>query len=284
MAPRDYGAICPPDLVERGVWWQQQIHAAGYAGIHWPVAFGGRGLTPEHNAVWMLECAVAGRAAVPQHGRARPRRRIDPARSAPPRSRQRHLRSDVAGRAGVVPAVQRARVRAATSQASRRGPSATATTSWSTGRRCGAAAVATATGASSWPAPTRSAPKHQGISFFLCPMDLPGIEVRPLRQMTGEAEFDEVFFTEVRLPAARLLGPLHGGWGVGHGGADQRAGPHRHERDRPRTAARVDGRPVRRTRPRAGRSPTARRPADAGACRSRRWPSGRARWPRRRRR
>jgi alkylation response protein AidB-like acyl-CoA dehydrogenase len=46
-------------------------------------------------------------------------------------------------------------------------------------------------------------------------MDLPGIEVRPLKQMTGEAEFDEVFFTDVSLPADCLLGPLHGGWGVG---------------------------------------------------------------------
>ena len=47
------------------------------------------------------------------------------------------------------------------------------------------------------------------------PMELPGVEVRPLRQMTGEAEFDEVFFTDVALPAEHLLGPLHGGWGVG---------------------------------------------------------------------
>ena len=59
------------------------------------------------------------------------------------------------------------------------------------------------------------AAKHDGISFFLFPMDLPGVEVRPLRQMTGEAEFDEVFFTDVELPADHLLGPLHGGWGVG---------------------------------------------------------------------
>lgn len=45
-------------------------------------------------------------------------------------------------------------------------------------------------------------------------MNLAGIEVRPLRQMTGESEFDEVFFTDVELPADHLIGPLHGGWGV----------------------------------------------------------------------
>jgi alkylation response protein AidB-like acyl-CoA dehydrogenase len=60
-----------------------------------------------------------------------------------------------------------------------------------------------------------TARKHEGISFFLIPMALPGVEIRPLRQMTGEAEFDEVFFTDVELPADHLLGPEHGGWGVG---------------------------------------------------------------------
>jgi alkylation response protein AidB-like acyl-CoA dehydrogenase len=60
-----------------------------------------------------------------------------------------------------------------------------------------------------------AAPKHEGISFFLLDMSLPGIDIRPLKQMTGEAEFDEVFFTDVEVPADALLGPLHGGWGVG---------------------------------------------------------------------
>ena len=60
QAPRDYGAICPPDLIERGVAWQRTIRDAGYAGIHWPTEFGGRGLSAEHNGVWMLECARAG--------------------------------------------------------------------------------------------------------------------------------------------------------------------------------------------------------------------------------
>jgi alkylation response protein AidB-like acyl-CoA dehydrogenase len=60
-----------------------------------------------------------------------------------------------------------------------------------------------------------SLPKHRGISFFLLDMHLPGVETRPLRQMTGGSEFDEVFFTDVHLPAGCLLGPVNGGWDVG---------------------------------------------------------------------
>ena len=58
-------------------------------------------------------------------------------------------------------------------------------------------------------------PGHRGISFFLLDMSLPGIDVRPLRQMTGDAEFTEVFLDGVAIPADALLGPLDGGWGVG---------------------------------------------------------------------
>ena len=58
------------------------------------------------------------------------------------------------------------------------------------------------------------APKHQGISALLVPMDSPGIERRPLKQLTGESEFAEVFFTDVRVPKENLLGPLNGGWYV----------------------------------------------------------------------
>jgi alkylation response protein AidB-like acyl-CoA dehydrogenase len=57
-------------------------------------------------------------------------------------------------------------------------------------------------------------PKHQGISFFFCPMKQPGIEVRPLRQITDESHFNEVFITDAVLPAENLLGPLNGGWQV----------------------------------------------------------------------
>jgi alkylation response protein AidB-like acyl-CoA dehydrogenase len=58
------------------------------------------------------------------------------------------------------------------------------------------------------------APKHQGISCLLVDMHADGIEARPLRTLTGDDEFAEVFFDDVRVPETALLGPLHGGWGV----------------------------------------------------------------------
>ena len=59
-----------------------------------------------------------------------------------------------------------------------------------------------------------SVPKHKGLSVLLIDMKSPGVEVRPLKQMTGESEFNEIFFRDVRVPVANLLGKVNDGWNV----------------------------------------------------------------------
>jgi alkylation response protein AidB-like acyl-CoA dehydrogenase len=58
------------------------------------------------------------------------------------------------------------------------------------------------------------APKHKGISFLLVDMKTPGISIRPLRQLSGESEFNETFFDNVRVPIENLVGELNGGWNI----------------------------------------------------------------------
>ena len=58
----------------------------------------------------------------------------------------------------------------------------------------------------------QTATEHDGIGYFICPMDAEGVEVRPLVDMTGEHAFNEVFLTDVRIPADHLVGSEHGGW------------------------------------------------------------------------
>ena len=212
-APRDYGAICPPDLVDDGLAWQRRVHAAGYAGIHWPTEFGGRGLTAEHNAAWLLECALAGvppifnMVGMVLTGGALLHYGTDERKA-------QHLAATLAGEhvwcqlfsepgAG-------SDLGGLSTKAERDGDHFVINGQkvWCSGGRYSNWGILMAR-------TNPEAKKHDGISFFLFPMDLPGVEIRPLKQMTGEAEFDEVFFTDVHLPADHLIGPLHGGWGVG---------------------------------------------------------------------
>jgi alkylation response protein AidB-like acyl-CoA dehydrogenase len=57
-------------------------------------------------------------------------------------------------------------------------------------------------------------PKHKGIGFFVLDLDQPGVDIRPIRQMNGQAEFNETFLTDVRVPAANLIGGPSDGWAV----------------------------------------------------------------------
>ena len=91
-------------------------------------------------------------------------------------------------------------------------PSVTATSTSSTGRRCGRRSRTSRTSASCSRAPIPTRRAQEGITYFVVDMRSPGIEVRPLVQMTGTHEFNEVFFADVRVPAANVVGVEHDGW------------------------------------------------------------------------
>lgn len=59
-----------------------------------------------------------------------------------------------------------------------------------------------------------NAPKHEGISYFICPMDAPGVKIEPIVDMTGQHAFNQVFLDEVRLPVSNLVGDVNKGWAL----------------------------------------------------------------------
>ena len=60
----------------------------------------------------------------------------------------------------------------------------------------------------------QDAPKHKGITYFILDMEQDNVEIRPLRQITGEAEFNEIFMEEAEIPDENVIGEVGGGWGV----------------------------------------------------------------------
>ena len=213
LAPRDYGAICPPDIVQAGLSWQRHLFAHGKAGIHWPVEVGGQGLTAAHQGQWLYECALAGVPGVfNMVGLVLAGGSIQ--KFGTPEQQSMHLNATL--RADHVwcqlfsePGAG-SDLGSLSTKAERDGDRfiINGQKVWCSGGRYSNWGILMAR-------TNQDAPKHEGISFFLLDMSLPGIDIRPLKQMTGESEFDEVFFTDVEMPVEALLGPLHGGWGVG---------------------------------------------------------------------
>jgi alkylation response protein AidB-like acyl-CoA dehydrogenase len=207
-----FGAILPPALHDRARVWQRTMYEHGYAGIHWPREVGGQGLGREHAAVWSEECAKASVSPyLNLQGLVLAGEAIR--RSGTPEQQQHFLRPTLSGE--ILWCQLFSEPEAGSDLASLQS-SAVADGDdfvlngqkvWcSNGQHAEFGILLART--------DPDAPGHKGISFFLLDMALPGIEVRPLRQMTGEEEFTEVFFDDVRVPGAALLGPLHGGWQV----------------------------------------------------------------------
>ena len=115
------------------------------------------------------------------------------------------------------------------------GRSRTATSGSSTARRCGPPAARSPTSACSSPAPTPTCPSTRASPTSRIDMHQPGVEVRPLREMTGRAMFNEVFLTDARVADDAIIGGLNNGWAVANTTLDVRARrPRRRRRHRRR--------------------------------------------------
>ena len=187
--------------------WQRTLHEGRWVGVHWPEEYGGRGASMAQVAVYNEELARAG--APPLLGRAGITL-VGPTLLAHGTEEQRarwmprilsgddvwcqlfsepDAGSDLAGLT----------TRAEKSGGVYRVSGQKVWSSYATYADMGIALVRTDAGAA----------QHKGISMLAIPMDAPGVDVRPLRQMTGEHEFNEVFFDDVEVPVGNLIGPEH---------------------------------------------------------------------------
>ncbi|MEN3273417.1 MAG: hypothetical protein V7636_2178 [Actinomycetota bacterium] len=216
LAPsRNYGAIVPPLLVDEGIAWQRALFDAGMTGFHWPVEHGGRGLSREHSGIWLEESALAdvppflNMVSIVLMGETVMSHGTEEQKTAHlgPTLRGERVWCQLFSEPGAG-----SDLASLSTKATRDGDEfiLNGQKVWCSNGRVADYGICLAR-------TDPDAAKHNGISFFLLDMSLPGIEIRPIEQITGGSEFDEVFFTDVRVPENALLGPLHGGWGVAMG-------------------------------------------------------------------
>jgi alkylation response protein AidB-like acyl-CoA dehydrogenase len=195
--------------------WQRKLHDAGWAGLSWPEEYGGKGATLIEQSIFNEELArqrvplpanvlglVMGGPVVIAHGtEAQKERYLEPILSgeeiwcqgfSEPESG-----SDLAS----------LKTRAVKTDANGGTWKVTGQKVWTTYAHEAKWCMLLARS-------DQDAPKHKGITYFLLDMDQPGVEVRPLRQITGESEFNEIFLEEAEIPDENVLGDVGGGWQV----------------------------------------------------------------------
>jgi alkylation response protein AidB-like acyl-CoA dehydrogenase len=192
--------------------WQRVLHSGRWVGIDWPAEYGGRGASLTQVAVYNEELArvnapqILGRAGISlvgptlmTHGTEEQRRKWMPRILACDNIWCQLFSEPDAG----------SDLAALSTRAEKRGGVYVVTGKkvWSSYARFadwGIALVRT----------DPTAPNHKGMSMLAISMKAPGVEVRPLRQITGESEFNEVFLDEVEVPVENLIGPENEGWAV----------------------------------------------------------------------
>ncbi|HZB49431.1 MAG TPA: acyl-CoA dehydrogenase [Mycobacteriales bacterium] len=213
----------PPDWAERdphvGRWdfeyareWSRKLFDAGYAGLSWPAEYGGRGLSPTYQAIYLEETA---KADAPDHvgviglGMAGP----TIIAHGTPEQKAAHLRGILSAETifcqGFSEPGSGSDLASVRTRAERDGDEFVVNGQkvWSSYAHVADWCILL----------TRSEPgsqKHRGLTYLLLDMHAPGVEVRPLRQITGDPEFNEIFLTDVRVPVANVVGEVGGGWQV----------------------------------------------------------------------
>jgi alkylation response protein AidB-like acyl-CoA dehydrogenase len=205
----------PEDEDERAMFrldWERKLHAGGWSGINWPTQYGGRGATLVERAIFAEEMArarapeginiighnLAGPTILRHGTEAQKKRFLPPIMS----SQEVWCQGFSEPNAGSDLASVRTR-------AERRGDKFIVNgqkiwTSFAQYSHWCFALVRTDPGV----------PKHKGLSFLLIDMKSPGISIRPLRQISGEREFNETFFDDVEVPAENIVGDVNDGWRI----------------------------------------------------------------------
>ena len=192
--------------------WQRRLHAAGYVGLHWPVAYGGRGGSVMEQVIFYEEMA---RARAPELANAIGLDMAGPAIMAHGTEDQKRLH---------LPRILAAEHVFCQGFSEPGAGSDLAALATRAERRAGAYVI---TGQKVWTSFAHyanwctvlartdpSAPRHRGLTYFLVDMASPGFTVRPLRQMSGDSEFSEVYLDGVEVPERNVLGREGGGWEV----------------------------------------------------------------------
>ena len=208
----------PPvhEWAARRVWdttWQRMLFDAGYAGINWPKEYGGRGATPTEHLLFLEETE---RARAPYVGmnfvgllHAGPTLVVE----ASPEQKAAHLPGILSGDhvwcQGFSEPSAGSDLAALRCRAIRDGDHYVIN-----GQKIWTSFAHVADYCEMLVRTDTEVPKHRGITWLILPMDLPGIDIRPLRTMDGGIEFSEVFFDEVRVPVANRVGAENDGWRV----------------------------------------------------------------------